>query len=583
MGRHFEVFKIAGIPLVIHFKPFFTDKVVGILLKGQEFMKNKLYFIAILYLFFPVSGSLHCIGEKTLKLDSNLIWKMIDYRKDVIQQALVRPNPVLMLSSTGITNGNTVKPAPDMKLSFDEGAPAFFKDTIGHYRTIVSPSLTAVDHRYARAGSGAVLFSGSTGRRNSAADGPLILEAQNSAALFAAGNRIYDFSIEFWLQPLNMENGEQILLWNSVRASRNNTAYFNPQQILCTSVKNRLEWSFLNFFISPDDARNLDITISGVSAVVPKIWSHHLIRFDSATGIVEYLVNGKTEAIVYANSTGREGGEIFTPLTGQGGSFVLGGNFLGLVDEFMIHGDLFPSPKLQKYPSQGGRIQTIAIDLGEGINDVVKIDASGGKTSTINARINNEFRQNGRFRFSDDSELHFFIRASDNPYRWDSPWRPITPGTDIVGTAQGRYVQLMIDFYPSADGEASPYLEELRITYLPDEPPLPPAQLTAVAMDGAVQLQWRNSPDKNTQGYLVYYGTTSDDYFGEDASFGVSPIDVGKINSITIDGLKNGVLYYFRVAAYSHRNSASPGPSYAQPFHTGEFSREVRARPLQTR
>jgi hypothetical protein len=141
----------------------------------------------------------------------------------------------------------------------------------------------------------------------------------------------------------------------------------------------------------------------------------------------------------------------------------------------------------------------------------------------------------------------------------------------------------MIDFYPSANGEASPYLEELRITYMPDEPPLPPALLTAVAMDGAVRLQWRNSPDKNAQGYLVFYGTISDDYFGEGANLGISPIDVGKVNSINIEGLQNGVLYYFRVAAYSNNNTADTGTNYAPPFHTGEFSREVRARPLQER
>jgi hypothetical protein len=583
MGCHFEAIDITVILLSIHFRPFFTDKVIGIFLKGQEFMKNKLYLIAVLYLFFPVSGSLHGIGEKTIRLDSDLIWKMVDFRTDVIRQELVRPNPVLMLSSTGITNGNTVKPASDMKLSFDEGKPAFFRDSVNHYRVIASPTLTVVDHRYARAGAGAVLFSGSTGNRSATADGPLVLEAQNGTALFGAGNRIYDFSIEFWLHPLNMENGEQVLLWNSVRPSGSNATIFNPQQILCTSAKNRLQWSFYNFFSSPDGAKSISINISGASAIVPKIWSHHLIHFDSATGLVEYMVNGKTEAIVYANSTGREGGEVFTPLIGQGGSFVLGGNFSGMMDEFMIHGDLFPTPKLQKYPMQGGRIQTVAIDLGEGINDVLKLDVLGGRTSTINARITNEFKQNGRFRFSDDSEIHFFIRASDNPYRWDSPWRPIIPGADIAGTAQGRYVQLMMDFYPSANGEASPYLEELRITYQPDEPPLPPGQLTAVAMDSAVRLQWRNSPDKNAQGYLVYYGTTSDDYFGEDATLGVSPIDVGKINSINIEGLKNGVLYYFRVAAYSHRNTADSGTSYVPTFHTGEFSREVRARPLQER
>jgi hypothetical protein len=442
-----------------------------------------------------------------------------------------------------------------------------------------SPALVAVDRRYARAGFGAALFPGAApagvqvGRdtRSPVAGGPLVLHPQSGAALFAPNKHIRDFTIEFWLQPMNMENGEEILLWIATRIPG-----YSFQRIQCVASKNRLQWSFHNFFSSPVGIGSVDITVSGVSPVVPKTWSHHLIRFDSDTGLIEYLVNGRSEAIEYATSTGREGGEVYTPVAGEGGSFVLGGNYMGLMDEFKIHSVYVPGTSVRKYSLQGGRIETTAIDLGEGRNNVLKVDASGGKTSIHDARISGEYRQSGRFRFSDDSEMQFFIRVSDNPFRWDSSWVPVVPGSNLAESITGRYVQLAVDFYPSYNGEASPYLEELRITYLPDEPPLPPSQLVAVAMDGAVQLHWRNSPYANTQGYLVYYGTSSDDYFGEGAALGISPIDVGKQNSIRIDGLKNGVLYYFRVAAYSHIN-----PKIATSFHAGEFSREVRARPLQ--
>jgi hypothetical protein len=258
----------------------------------------------------------------------------------------------------------------------------------------------------------------------------------------------------------------------------------------------------------------------------------------------------------------------------------LGGDFSGLMDEFMIHGGLVPVPAIQKYPVRGGRVETGAIDLGDGRNSVLKIEASGGKTQIQNTGTGSEYKRNGRFLFSDDSEMQFFVRCSNNPYRWDSAWYPVTPGTDIEGSVSGRYVQLAVDFYPSADGETSPFLEELRVIYMPDEPPLPPARLTAVAMDGAVQLQWRNSPDSNTTGYLVYYSSTGADYFGEDAALGVSPIDVGKRNSVVIDGLKNGTLYYFRIAAYSHKDANNITALQKTEYHIGDFSAEVRARPL---
>jgi hypothetical protein len=140
-----------------------------------------------------------------------------------------------------------------------------------------------------------------------------------------------------------------------------------------------------------------------------------------------------------------------------------------------------------------------------------------------------------------------------------------------LSAVKGRYVQLAVQFYPSGDGEASPYLDEIRIVYKPDEPPLPPILITALAKDGAVDLSWKSSPDIDTMGYFVYYGTASSTYFGEGAVLGSSPIDVGKRTNVHVDGLKNGALYYFAVAAYDSLN----------PPHIGAFSREVTARPLR--
>jgi len=532
-------------------------------------MNRKRCFLAIFCLFCAVSGELFAVGEKTMRLKADSIWEMANFRAGITEVNQVRPAPVLVLSSA---TGPNPASSLDLALSFDEGRPALFRDSAGRYQVSVSPILAVVDEHYARMGFGAALFPDDVLAGDNAdtvrTSAPVVVKAQNTAALFAPNNRIYDFSMEFWMHPLNLENGEQVVQWISSSPIKKAGVNNATQRILCVSSKNRLQWSFTNFFAAPDGVNSLNIELSGHSAVVPKTWSHHLIRFDSINGMVEYLVNGKTEAIEYATSTGHEGGEVYTPIAGEGGSFILGSGFSGMLDEFKIYHN-HPRPVVQKYPMNGGRIETRALDLGEGSNGILKLEASGGKVAVRNAKINSEYKQNGRFRFSDDSEMQFFIRSSDNPYRWDHSWRSITPGADLNGSVNGRYVQLAVDFYPSANGEVSPYLEELAITYFPDEPPLPPAQLTAIAMDGAVQLRWKNSPDQKTQGYLIYYGTSSDDYFGEDSALGGSPIDAGKKNTIYINGLKNGTLYYFRVAAYSN------------PHHIGEFSREVRARPLK--
>jgi hypothetical protein len=372
---------------------------------------------------------------------------------------------------------------------------------------------------------------------------------------------------------MHIENGEQILVWTAARQLPGGNQVL--QRIQCTASRNRLQWTFLDFFSAPDDMRQLTLSLSSVTAVIPQAWSHHLIRFDADTGLFEYLLNGRLEEILYATSTGREGGEVYTPRTGEGGRLVLGGRFTGLIDEFRIYSRNVETPALQKYPGQGGRMETRSLDLGEGNSSVIRVEAAGGRTSTPNGAVQNEYAGTGRFRFADDSALQFFIRTSDSPYQWatdGSDWIPFEPGTELSGNIRGRYVQIKVQFYPSGDGETTPYLEELRIIYQPDTPPIPPTQVTAIAGNGGVDLSWRASPDQDTAGYLVYYGTSRGEYFGSDAAQGASPINVGKRTSIHIDGLKNGTLYFFAITAYDQ-----VGPS-----HGGEFSREVTARPLRT-
>ena len=543
---------------------------------------KKQNFIHIVYILLFISGSVYGIGERTISLGGQSTWRLAEQRTNVTEVMSVRPYPVLVLSSASGTSaagysaatgvlGNfspLTEPSFDLSVSFDESRTGLYRDSALHYSVLAHSGVEAADRRYARAGTGAALF-GST--ETASGLSAVVIEPQSRAALFAAGNRIRDFTIEFWLYPLNMENGEQILSWVSSRPSG---ADYTVQRIHCFASRNRLQWSFTNFFASAAGSAYKNIEFSGSAPVVPKVWSHHLIRFDASTGMIEYLVNGSSDTITYATGTGRESSEVFTPIAGNDGVFLLGERFMGLIDEFKIHSVCAGRSSVQRYVTSGGRTVTAAVDLGGNSSGVVRVDASGGRTSVRGTGINNEYRENGRFRFSDDSEMNFFIRASENPYLLNSsPWISFTPGAEITGV-RGRYVQIAVDFYPSADGESSPYLEGLHIIYQPGESPLPPRNLTAVAADGGVTLRWRHSPDANAEGYLVYYSSVRGDLFGEGSSLGPSPLDVGKTNSLFIGGLKNGTLYYFRIASYDRITGTLN-------YDIGEFSSEVTARPLE--
>jgi hypothetical protein len=537
-------------------------------------MRKATVLTALAITFLHLGGILYALGESALLLGTESSWSVVDTRRGITELGSIRPTAVLTLSSARPDD-----PSLDMALSFDEGSPERFVDKTGRYRALVSPALSAVNYRWSRAGSGAALFSGEAPRRQlNEPAGAVTISPQAPDALLQSGQYIKDFSIEFWIYPMNMENGETLLSWSATRLTRQGGKTF--QRILCMVAKNRLNWSFLDFFSSPDDGSQMPLSLSG-SPILPQSWSHHLIRFDSHTGLLEYLVDGRLEGLAYATTTGREGGEVYAPVTGDGGTLVLGSRFTGLMDEFRIYNRYYETPLLSRYPLGGGRIETRPLDLGEQNSKVLKVEALGGyfypsgRTPKAGGIMQNEYDGLSRFRFANGAAIQFFIRAADNPYQWtgeESEWLPFEPGTNFDGTIRGRYVQLAAVFYPSGDGEAAPYLDAIRVVYRRDDPPLPPSLVVATARDGAVDLSWRASPDPDTSGYLVYFGGASGEYFGESAVLGVSPLDVGKQTSLRVEGLKNGVLYYFAVAGYDKNNPAS----------MGEFSREVSARPLRT-
>ena len=559
-------------------------------------MKTKPFILMLFYCFFLLTDRVFGIGERILTLGADSSWELMETRQGIIEASLIRPNPVLVLSNERQTGGLRNARSLDLHLSFDEANPARFADSQGRYDVFVSPELARAAAPLSRAGTGAALFTGRTGA-NRTAD-PLVLRPRPSA-LFASNNHIRDFTIEFWLYPMDMITGGQILSWSASKP--NGAGTFIHQQIQCIVIRNRLQWTFTDFFFSPGalaggaplpgEINSLSLTLTG-PVLLNRTWSHHVIRFDADLGRLEYLVDGRLEALVHTTSNGRESGEIFTPFIGEGSRFALGAHFSGMIDEFRIYRDHSEQMALTRYPLEGGRVVTRALDLGRANSHVIRIDAFGGRTSNVNGRVRNEYTGNAALHFPDHAQVAFSFRVSNNPYRWDySPWIPFNPGTVLPDTLRGRFIQIAADFFPGENGNSSPYLSELRVVFNAAEPPPPPRQIFAVAKDGAVELSWMPSSSRDVDGYLIFYGTTRGEFFGEHAIVESrrvqSPIDVGNRTSVRIEGLNNGTLYFFAVAAYRKPVTASieermflleKGFLTLEP---GVFSREVAARPLR--
>ena len=561
-------------------------------------MKYKFFILALLYCFFLFHGSVYGVGERTITLGSAASWNLVEHRQGVVEASQIRPHPVFVLSSASVLRANeTVShtaqaalaapvalAAPDLFLSFDEGHPSRFADSQRRYDVTVSPLMSVAAAPWSRSGAGAALFSGH-------AAGEPIVVIPRANALFAAGSHIRDFSIEFWLFPQEMGSGEQILLWNSTKPDGQGS--FIYQSIRSYVSRNRLHWAFTDFFFSPGQTGSRSISFSG-SPLVPRTWSHHLIRFNANLGLLEYLVDGRIEAVEHTTATGRERGQIYTPVIGDNPRFVLGSRFSGMMDEFRIFDFPLEAPPLTRYQSIGGRIETAILDLGHVNSRIERIEAFGGRTEnrqrgstgnlfTVGSQPRNEYVGNGRLLFSDHAEIRLFLRISNDRHSLDNaPWLPFTAGASL--TNQGRFVQVAAVFYPSADGETSPFLSELRVVYRAAEMARPPTRVVATPMDGAVELSWRPSSSRDVKGYLVFYGIASGEYFGRGGILGAmrtSPIDAGNNTSIRIDNLNNGTLYFFVVAAYNYLDMSRFGEEGRPIPEPGEFSREVAARPLR--
>lgn len=424
----------------------------------------------------------------------------------------------------------------DMLISFEGG---YLKEDTGRY-DIVENHLVLTDK--AIKGSGAGLSRGvSKG---------IILQGNNKSILGTSG-LVGSFSVEFYLAPSLSENGEKIYSW---RTSMNYSEYSEFQTVNAVFNNNRLEWKFKNVFPSYSKS---EVSLRGYRAVVPGEWSRHTISFDEETGCLEYLVDGRTEDIVYITSTGREGGTVCMPVLGAHSVLEICPAYTGRIDHIRIVRRSYEKNKADIFSTGNERFNTSG---GRFVSQPILLE----RTSTLNSI-------EALMNIPSETDIKLYVRSGENFYGWteDSPaWVEVVPGRAIEGVS-GLYFQVAGDLLPDGNGTKTPSLTELSLKYTQSELPLPPFYVTAEAGDKSVTLTWNYSVDDSAAGYYVYYGSRPGEYLGRLALEGTSPINAGNTTSLTLTGLENGKIYYFAVASYSSIDSRL----------RGELSKEVFARP----
>ena len=426
----------------------------------------------------------------------------------------------------------------DMLLHFD-GVP--FHDSAGYYH--VGSEYEGQFVRTGKLGEGAAKFE----RK----DGGLTLEPRSgSEALFGDSMVKHSFSIEFWLYPLHLGDGEVVLSWKGQNVL-GDRLYL--QSIRAGIEKRVLTWDFSRIFFS-SGFRPRTVSISGRDKLIPREWHHHLLTFDSRTGLLEYLVDGEPEAVHYITDTGGEEGTVHLPFIGKSSDehLTIAPEYDGKIDELRVTRSYVDEPLLQPYAYRKGTATTGLIDL----------ETFGSRLLSISAETSTP----------PETDVFFFYRMFDTveeSITEEVRWIPFSPDEELPGEGEGRYLQLKFELYPDGVGTVSPSLSSLTISYEPNPPPLSPGYVRAEPGDGRVTLQWNPTMEEDTEGYLVYYGTKPGVYRGEKATSGESPIDVGAATEVVIEGLSNGKVYYFAVATYDSAGIKNRSP----------LSDEISARP----
>ncbi|MCK5201795.1 MAG: fibronectin type III domain-containing protein, partial [Spirochaetales bacterium] len=370
-------------------------------------------------------------------------------------------------------------------------------------------------------------------------------------SIFSKGQILDSFSIEFWLNPSRFSENAVLLSYQGTL--RDKEGKLVPQELVCSLKDRKLTWEFKNLFYMDGD--DTDIILTGITSIIPDIWHHHLLRFDSSTGLIEYLVDGELEAVQYSSYSGMEDGSIHFPLisTSENADFTLGVNFTGYMDEIRITRSFIQNSVLFRYQETRGSVVTKIVDLGRSDSILEKI------------MVEHEIPKDSAIFF------HYNISNKLEDMFDEAKWMTFSPTERIVNNNRGKYLRIKLELHPDGEEILTPIVSDIKIRYIENLPPLAPSYLHAEGGADSVVLSWPRMSNSDVEGYLVYYGTEKGVYFGSEALEGSSPLVISDRDTtgITVHGLTNGELYHFAIAAYDGAGVDYPG----------DFSKEITCRP----
>jgi hypothetical protein len=410
------------------------------------------------------------------------------------------------LDITNKDNAHKADKFSDLIYSFNSGKTV---DETGHYEITTPLSLSQIEGSY---GGSAAMFDG---------EEPLLLEAKDNA-LFLPSTLWDDFTLEFRIYAATLKEGSTVFLWKGLHKIDNSLV---PQEIRCTVNNRSLVWDFENFFLYPDYSLNR-VSLKG-DKMIPGEWSHHMIIFDSNTGLLEYRINNIPSDSTYTSRVGREVDEFNIPLVGNQQSFPieLGENFTGLIDELRISHTIINDPQLYRYTSSGV-METAIIDLYS-------------PDSTLKSVLSEE-------KINGNTSIKYEIATAQTKLDLIGPdinWEHYIPGEEI--NRKTRFLKIRAFLYAEPATSQAPVLSSLTVTYREASLPHPPLNVQVANINDKLHISWDKSIDPTIDGYMVYYGEEPGVYFSTG-----SPLDVGDETSAILNNININRRYYLAVTSY---------------------------------
>lgn len=506
---------------------------------------NKIYIFLLWGVFFSFLSSILNAQEQQIILGGKLPWRILE-EKNITQTEGRRGYPSLVLKAfepRGLSEKNK-----DLALTFQTPDKAIVQ---GNYELDI-PYPLFVSNEFSRRQTGSLLF---VEKKN-----PLVLKVLEKS-LFSIGNISDRFTIEFWLYPNKNSDSEVILSWKGLMKSGES---LKTQKVQASLEGGALKWIFENTFFG-DNLEDTLFEVKGISPLKPKTWSHHLLRYDSTSGLLEYFVDGKPSAItkVYNEKEDTKNSYSFYVGTLGDNKLILGEDFTGSLDDIFIskEWETFSALSNNVYTKQEAYFITEALDLQTSQAQLLSVNTL--QETPQSTYIEYQYRISDELSFDPDKTGKVVKNVKGE-------WKPIVVNTPVEQLGRGRYLQIKASLLPEGTGQYTPSLSQVRIQYLPNAPSNAPSILEVKAGQGQISLEWAPSLSSQVKGYMLYFGTQPKFYYGDGKI--TSPIDLGNRTSYTLNGLKNGQIYYLSLVAYGE----------GDPPTLSNFSEEVSARPLES-